>query len=145
MDNPYEKLQPKSFTLLAEQQINDINHKGIMGKNLFIKTCINNMYDYIYEFYFDLFTNHIDIFYFMTVYDNGNENIIDKKLRDIITNIFIQSYLHIVNNNLLDKNIFNQSLINKTIKIIFCRYRLLCTDFFSDSFKKIFLAAKIKR
>ena len=107
MDNPYEKLQPKSFTLLAEQQINDINHKGIMGKNLFIKTCINNMYDYIDEFYFDLFTNHIDIFYFMTVYDNGNENIIDKKLRDIITNTFIQSYLYIVNNNLLDKNIFS--------------------------------------
>ena len=90
-----------------------------MGKNLFIKTCINNMYDYIDEFYFDLFTNHIDIFYFMTVYDNGNENIIDKKLRDIITNTFIQSYLHIVNNNLLDKNIFNQSLINKTIKQVF--------------------------
>ena len=55
----------------------------------------------------------------MTVYDNGNENIIDKKLRDIITNTFIQSYLHIVNNNLLDKNIFNQSLINKTIKQVF--------------------------
>jgi len=121
MNNPYDEIQMKPFTLLNDSQIKSVNKKGIQGKSLFIKFSEKNMYDYIDEFYYNLFINHPRLLFDITNYDNGNSYVIDKKMNELFKQQFTNSYSYLVNNNIL--KFIPKQVLEQTMKHVFSKPR----------------------